>query len=250
MSLDISEALERGFRRTTARNGLLLVAITYVLNVVNGALGGDYEVQTLPGGQTIRPPASQLVDVPLVVDVLLSLLVSVATVLVSIAALRVFVGEETEELPQEAFTRNAFWAFLNFVVGGIVFAVAVVVGLVFLVIPGLFLLVSLIFWDVYVAVEDDSFVEAFRHSWTLTDGNRLALFGLGVVFVVIGIVVDVALGIPAVLLGPLGVFVAAVTNAVMTVFASAVLASAYVQLTRTEEDEEADAAASTGENAV
>jgi hypothetical protein len=232
VSLNISEALERGFRRTTARNGLLLVVVTYALNVVNGALGGDYEVQTLPGGQTVSPPASPLVEVPLLLDVLLSLLVGVATVLVSIAALRVFVGEETEELPREAFTRNAPWAFLNFVVGGVVFAVAVVVGLVFLVIPGLFVLVSLIFWDVYVAVEDESFVEAFRRSWTLTDGNRLALFGLGVVYVVIGIVVDVVVGVPAVLLGPLGVFVSAVTNAAMTVFASAVLASAYVQLTR------------------
>lgn len=230
MSLDIGNALDRGIRRTVARDGLSLVAITYVMTVVSGALGPGRVQRVLSQDIPLRISTRALVEIPAVLDAFLSLLFSVATVFVSLAALRVFVGEERETLPPEVFTRNALWAFLNFVVGAIVFGIVVGIGFVLFVLPGLFLLVSLIFWDVFVAVEDDNFVDGFHRSWGVTAGHRLSLFALGVAYVIIGLLVGIGVGFTTFLLGPFSVFLTAVGNAVLTVFASAVLASAYRQL--------------------
>ena len=49
---------------------------------------------------------------------------------------------------------------------------------VLLVIPGLFVLVSLLFAAVYIADRDENVLDAIRDSWGLASGNRWQLFGL------------------------------------------------------------------------
>lgn len=241
MTLDIGDALSRGFSRTVARNGLLLVALTYVLNAVNGLVGprttampgpGSGMMGPLPGGMT-----QPVVGVPLVADVLLALFVGLAGMVVSIGALRLFVGAEREELSAELFTRNGVWALLNFVAGSVVFGLLVVVGFVLLVLPGVFLLTTLFYWPVFVAVEDENFAEALQSSWELTEGSRLRVFLLGLVFVTLSFLVSVVFGLPALVLGSLGVLVSTVGTAFVTILGDAVLASAYLQLEAESEGE-------------
>jgi hypothetical protein len=175
---------------------------------------------------------SALLVLPPLVAGVLSLLAGLGTLIVTVAAIRVFASEETEALPREYFTHNMGWAVLNFLVGAVVFGVAVALGLVALVVPGIFLLVALAFWSVFVALEDQNFLEGFRSSWGLTRGHRLDLLALGVAVVFVSILVEVAFGIGGALSGAIGEFVLAqAASALVTVFSTAALAIAYTELT-------------------
>lgn len=228
MALDIGDALKRGYQRTVARSGLVLVAIAYALNLINGLFGPPRT--TFPDSMPVEP--NPLITVPYVVDSLLSLVFAVGGIFVAVAAFRIFTGEETETVPTEAFTEDAFVTFLNVFIGGIVFAFVVGIGFLLFIVPGLFLLATLIFWPVIVAVEGENFVEAFQQSWNLTSGHRLTIFGLGVAVLLIGFAVTLAFTLPAIILGPLDVVLIGLGTAFTAIFGDAVLASAYNQLLR------------------
>lgn len=186
MSVNITAVLKEGLRRMVQRNGLLLFGIVLALNIVSTL------VQIAVG------PTS------LLLAGIISLVIALASIVVSIAAVRVFVNEETDRLPREYFTRNIGWVFINFLVGGIIIAIVLTIGFVLLVIPGLFLLVALIFWQIYVAVEDESFIAGFQKSWALTSGHRINLFATGVVVFLALIVAGIVLGIVGGLVGGIG----------------------------------------------
>ena len=157
MSVDIGQAVQEGGKRTLARNGLYFVVIVWVLNVLNGLFGNTIARGVMnqvpsgmgPGGGLGSPVMGPTLGLSPAVAGVLSLLVGLVTAVVGAAALRTFVTDETETIPTEHFTHNLVWMLVNLVVGGIVFAIVVGVGLVLLVIPGLFLLVSLFFWNLY-----------------------------------------------------------------------------------------------------
>ena len=233
MSIDITSALKNGAARTLARNGLLLVAIVFLLNAINQLLGvGVARWLDLRELLPIESDAvgTALFAIPPAVAGVLSLIVGLATIVVTVAALRVFVDDDTETLRSEHFTRNAVWAVVNVFVGTVVFAVAVALGFVAFVVPGLFLLVALAFWSVFVAVEDRNFVEGFGDSWALTRGNRIELFLLGVAVVLVSIVVTAVFGVPALIGGLVGAAFTQAAAALTTVFTLATLAQAYTQL--------------------
>lgn len=239
MSVDIGQAIQEGGKRTLARNGLILVAIFWVLSVLNGLFGNTIArnaMGQLPGGMVpvdvAGPPVmGPTLGIPSGVAGLLSLLVGLISAVVGAAALRTFVTAETESLPSEHFTRNLVWMLINLIVGGIVFGIVVGIGFVLLVIPGLFLLVSLFFWNVYVIVEDENFIDGFQDSWQLTKGNRLVLFLLGVIVVIIAAVIGAIFGIPRPFVGGfVGLAIAQIGGAFGTVFTIAVAARTYRQL--------------------
>jgi hypothetical protein len=234
MTLNLSDILKNGATRTLARNGLLLVGLLFVLNTVNQLLGigvarwiGAQEFLAGQGMPVGRGLGGALFAIPPAVGGLLSFALGIGTILVTIAAIRTFVGDDTETLRREDFTRNAVWAGLNLFVGLIVYAIAVGLGFAALVVPGLFLLVALAFWSVFVAVEDLNFVEGFRESWGLTRGHRLELFLLGVAVALVSMLVTAAFGIPALIGGLVGVVFAQAASALTTVFTLATLAQAY-----------------------
>ena len=238
MSVDIGRAIEEGARRTIARNGLYLVAIAWVLGILNGLFGNTMArnvMDQVPGGfgpGMGQPPMGPTLGLSSGVAGLLSLLVGLVTAVVIAAAIRTFVTDDTETLPESRFTRNLGWMLVNLVIGGIVFGIVVAIGFVLLVIPGLFLLVSLIFWNVYVVEEDENFVEAFQSSWALTGGNRIMLFVLGVLVVIISAIVGGVFGIANVAAGGFaGLIVSQLGSAFGTIFGMAVLARTYVHLT-------------------
>lgn len=236
MSIAIGGLLKEGFERTVARNGLLFAAIFYVITVANGVISADVSRELGSGGATTSPAPA--VGLPLAVAGVLWLVLAVVSLVVTVAAMRTFVSEETERIPREYFTRNVVWAALNLIVGGVLFGIAVGIGLVFLIVPGLFLLVSLFFWNYFVVVEDENFVEAFRSSWTTTEGHRLELFGLGVVVVIIGIVVTIVSAIPVFVLPDAAAFLVQQLGAtILQVFAIATAARAYVELTGTDREQ-------------
>jgi len=240
MPVDIGEAIQEGVERTIARNGLYLVVITFVLDAVGALVSNDVAREVWIGApQDVpiqRPPTGPSLGLSPTVAGLLSLVVSIVSLIVVIAAIRTFVSDETETIPGEHFSHNVVLALVNLIVGGIVFGIVLAVGFVLFVIPGLFLLVSLLFWNVYVIVEDQNFIEGFRNSWGLTSGHRLRLFLLGVVVVVIGIVIGIVFGIPrAFLPRSIGFLVAQIGSAFSGVFVLATIARTYEQLVAEEE---------------
>ena len=233
MVFSIIDAMTDGFDRTRERNGLIFVAVFAALAVVNALVA-----PTNLGPAAETAPAIGLVDVA---TGLVSFAITIATLVLAIVALRTFASDEREIIPREFQRRNIGLATLNLFVGAIVFALAVAVGSIFLIVPGLFILVSLYYWSVFVAVEDQNFVEAFRSSWALTRGSRLRLFGLGVAVVFLGFIVNVAVGVPAVLAGGvIGTTLVQIGGAVVTVYALATTARAYDQLHTLEEPPEAE----------
>ncbi|MXV61053.1 hypothetical protein GS429_03060 [Natronorubrum sp. JWXQ-INN-674] len=222
MSFRVSDALTGGIERTLAKNGLVLAAAFYVL----------LAVQTLftPSGVQTGMEPEPIIDAP-VIGGLISVLTSLAGLYLLIVALRTFVTDETETIPDAALRNRPVWAFLNVFVGLIIFTLLVAIGFVFLIVPGLFLLVALWFFDVYVAVEDDDFVTAMKRSWSLTSGNRLGLFGLGVGVVLITIAISIPFTIAMVIVGGvLGVLISQIGTAIGGIFVYATTAVAFTQL--------------------
>lgn len=233
MVFSIIDAMTDGFSRTAERNGLVFVAVFTVLALLNALV-----VSVGFGPDAGTAPASGLVGL---VTGLLSFAIGLATIAAVVVALRTFASDETERIPREFRRRKIGLATLNAFVGAIVFAVLVAVGSVFLLVPGLFLLVALYYWAVFVAVEDQNFVRAFRSSWALTKGSRFRLFGLGVAVFLVGLAVTGAAEIPAFLLGDtVGFVLTQLVAAVVTVYTVATTARAYDQLRGLEQPVEAD----------
>ena len=240
MSLDIGSALRNGAERTFKRNGLIIAGLLFVVGIVSTVMGNTFTQALINEGVIPSQYAAETIPLTLgfsstVSGVLLGI-TSLLSAVVTITALRTFVSSETESIPREFVTRNLPLALLNLVVGGIVFTLLVGLGFAAFVIPGLFLLVSLYFWNVFVIVEDQNFIEAFKSSWSVTKGNRLELFGLGVIVIIAAIVVGFASGL---LTGLLEFVIGSAASSIIdqlpaafiSAFSVATLAQAYNQLT-------------------
>lgn len=239
MSLDIGSAIRNGAERTVKRNGLIIAGLLFAVSVLSSVFSSSLIQAMLDEGMIPSQYATETIPLALGLSTVSSGVLLFATMIVStvvgIGVLRTFVSDETERVPLENFTRNVVMALLNLLVGGIAYAIILVVGFMAFIIPGFFLLVSLYFWNVFVIVEDQNFVEAFKSSWNLTQGNRLELFGLGVivvfaalifggVFGLLGGLLEIALGSAA------ATIFEQLPNAFISAFSVATLAQAYNQL--------------------
>lgn len=85
-------------------------------------------------------------------------------------------GEE----PQFSAYRQEARKFLHYLVANIIFSVAVLVGFMLLVIPGIYLAIRLQFYAQYIVTEEHcSAIDALKKSWELTKGQGMPLFLLG-----------------------------------------------------------------------
>lgn len=254
MTIDIAGALEHGFDRVTTRTGAIFVAAFVAVAVAVGLLwetvlgrfvSGDAFFDFVPAAAATElreawASYDVLLDLPVPVEVLLGLLLSLwlCRLVLRIGAVRWFVGEATRPLTLELFTRRLGWTVLNLIAGTILYGLAVAVGLILLVIPGIFLAVTLFFFNYEVVVEGENAIDALVNSYSLTAGNRLQLFLLGVLFVALGLVVSLA-GSPTLVPGRLPpVILGAALTAAFGVYGIATAADAYGQLQEDDEIEE------------
>jgi hypothetical protein len=164
------------------------------------------------------------------VAIALALAVALAAEAARVVAVRTFVSEHTERIPEEFLRRHTVVATLNSAVGNVVVGILVAVGLLLFVAPGVFLAVAFFFVRQEVAVEDRNFADAMAESWSLVEGSRLEVLALGLVLLSVGLVASLPpLAISSV--APVAArVVGVVTGAVTTVFGMAVAARAYDQL--------------------
>ncbi|ACV48203.1 conserved hypothetical protein [Halomicrobium mukohataei DSM 12286] len=152
-----------------------------------------------------------------------------------LVATRLLVRDSSElsSLPSELFTHRVGRALLAAIVANVLVSIAVTLGLIALVIPGLFLSVSFTFVFFAIGVEDQGPVDALRRSWDLATGNRWRLFGL---VLIVGIVAGAVGGLSSLvtIAGPaIGQIVVLSIISIITIVNYGILADAFVQL-RTE----------------
>ena len=119
MPVNITGVLKEAANRSSKRNGLMLMGFLFVLSLLSGLFGAG--IARYAGNQQFVPVGTEtnaVFAVPPLMAGVLSLVIWLATIVVSIAALRVFVSDETERLPRDHFTRRMGWAVVNFIVGG------------------------------------------------------------------------------------------------------------------------------------
>lgn len=263
--MDIEGALKTGIERTKAKNGLILIGIFFIISLVSTIASQTRAAQAIQNLQGMPffeefGPAQEFIapgPLPLAFESLPSSLVSlmslgssIAFVVLAIVAFRVFASDAREEIPGESYS-NLLMPTINGIIGGIIFGLVVGIGLILLIIPGIYLLVSLAFFLIFIALEDESFIDALQSSWGLTKGRRLSVFLLLVALLVVNIVVSIVGGIASAAVGAASPQLGAVINiafsAALTVFGFAVLVNAYSQL-REEEGPAAGTGVGTGES--
>jgi len=249
MALDIGEAVRDGVDRATERNGLVLMGAFVLLGVASAVVTQTFTAETATvlaefarqQGEPFDP--TQLGPTPLALPLSLGVALALALALALVAealrmvAVRTFVSSQRAGVPREFVRRRIAWVTLNGFFGGVVVGALVIIGLVFLVVPGVFLYVSFFFVRQEIAVEDKNFVEALSGSVRLTKGNRFELFALAVVLFAIGVAVSI---LAAFVPGISGAILAVVLSAGVGVYVSAAAAAAYRQLRAERRGEGAD----------
>lgn len=237
-TLQLGRALSYGADGLATRGGAVLVglyaALQFGAQVVSQSLFADLYARVVPADALPPGTAEQAyplaLGIPLGASVALVLLFTLASVVLTVLAVRALYAD-VDAFPADRHTRRLGRTVAVAFVVSVVVSAAILVGSL-LVLPGLFLAVALVFAHAVVALEDAGVVESLRRSWSLTSGNRLRLFGLGVVVVVAAGVVGGLFGlvgglIPVPLAGPA---VASVGIGLASVFSLATLVGAYVQL--------------------
>ncbi|MDZ7689028.1 MAG: hypothetical protein U5J64_09995 [Halobacteriales archaeon] len=247
--MDIEKALKTGFEKTQQKNGLILIAVFFVISLVSTIASQSQAAQAMERfGQFFDQMPSEFQETPfgdiagggpLAFDLpsslisLMNLGSSIAYIVAAIVAYRVFASDVRDKIPSETYS-GLLMPTINGIIGGILFAILVVIGLILLIVPGIYLLVALYFFLIFIALEDDNFIEALQSSWGLTRGRRLSVFLLFVALLVVGIVVAIIGGIAGALVGTasaqLGAIVGLAINAAFTVFIFGAIVDAYYQL--------------------
>lgn len=244
--IDVEKSLRTGFERMKQRVGLLLIAVFFVIQLASAIASQSSTARTLEQVDQLPPfmrntlfqeamqPGPLAFDLPGSLITLLSLATTVLSIAAVIVAYRVFASDARESIPEEAYKRNIGMATLNGVVAGIVFGVLVVIGIFLLVVPGIYLITALVFFLIFIALEDDSFIDSLSSSWNLTKGRRMSVFLLLVALLVVQIVVGIVGGIGGAVVGfvvpQLGAIVDVAVGAALGVYSLAVLTDAYFQL--------------------
>jgi len=235
MALQLGRTVSDGIRRVFSRTGgLLLVGLLgiqlLVQASVNTAVVGLFPAEMSDG---LAETVGLTLPVPGTVGAGLVVIALVLNAAYFVVLSRAFTRPAADlgTFPSRLYTRRMGRATLSTTVGGVLVGVAVMVGLLLLVLPGLFLAVSFLFFLFAVGVEDRGVVGGLRRSWALSVGNRLKLGlivvlggAIGGVGGVVGSVLQLA-GTPAV-----AELVTIATNSVLFLVLYGIMAAAYLQV--------------------
>lgn len=264
MTVDVGRALSETVQEMATRRGLALVggfvlvsalsltlswalAIALAESFLSALLGVGQEAgPALSGAEremlaqqvgAVQEAAPIALDLPAGVALAALLAVALGAEAITLLAIRVFGEYETEE--GEPLYAGLGLATLNGFLGGIVLFTLVSIGLVLLVIPGVFLYVVFLFYQQEIALQDRNFIEALAQSWRVTAGIRLRVFGLAILVVLVSLVGGVPSAIAsATQIQSIQVASAVLVGPVVTVFTAGLITRAYVGVDETAETEE------------
>lgn len=237
MTLRIGSSLSGGIGRVLTRNGLVLVVAALAVGIPWTVAFNSLFVQWLGGmGLDIEPVAAAMptVALPMAVLAVLGVLLLLVFAWLNVVAIRVFVSGRANGIPREFLTRRIGWVLVNSFVAGILVGLAVFVGTIALIIPGVIAYVALVFAPFFVAVEDENAITALRESWRLTRGSWIRLFVLLFVLVT-GLMLlsgglNFAVALAAGAGSPVGQLVTSTVSYLVSFLTLGVLAEAFTQL--------------------
>lgn len=244
MPLSISKAFRNGFRHAFSKNGIALMVFAVFFMSVSRVTSSVLFTKLL-GQESFLATGSIMAQMASLPTAVLGLITAIAFTLVSgfaVVAIRTLTHDVTHMIPLEFIERNILRSTLNLMIGGMIFWILMGLGLILLIIPGLFIASLLLYFQFYVAVEDENFIEAMRKSVGLTSGNRLKNFGLitllFITFIVstvlIAIVIKLVLGIGTLLTLGLDLFLQQIYKGgiygITMIVSIAIYADAYKQL--------------------
>jgi hypothetical protein len=248
MSLDVVAAIQDALARLPTRVGAVLAGLYLLVAALSTVAAQTLALAVARAMQRLAPAATPptvtaelgppvggdgvlALDLGLPLATALFLVQVVLAQAVGVVAVRTFVADASRSFPR-GLSHRLVWVVLNALVASFAVTVLIGLGLVLLVVPGVYLAVALYFVEFEVIVEERHAFDALRSGWALTRGDRLEVFVLFLLVFAVGL----ASGAPGVVLGRLGAPAAAVTavsvalGAVAGVFSIAVGARAYVQL--------------------
>jgi hypothetical protein len=233
MALQLGQAIGRGARRSLSTSGIVALVLMMCYQVLFLGSFNAVMMNQLPSGVRSNDVGVGFA-LPLPTEVAaglaaFALLLGFGVLLVTA---RLFARDLSalSSLPGTLFTRRIGRAFLSALVVNIVFGVAITIGFAFLLVPGLFLAVSLQFAVFAVAVEDTGPIEAFRRSWELASGNRWRLLALVVLFGVVGGIGGAAGSLLAFVSPSVGQLASLGINSVLVILMYGIIADSFVQL--------------------
>lgn len=246
MALQLGQAISDGIGRVLSTTGAILfaglVAIQLVTQVgINTAVVGFLP----PEAASAAGVAGLSLPVPPEAGIVLGLVGILASTVYFVVLARALSRprRELSVFPSTLYSRRIGRATLATFLGGLMVSVAVTIGFVLLVLPGIFLAGSFLFFIFAAGVEDRGILGSLRRSWELAQGNRLKL---SLLVVVIGIVASIVGTVGTLLdfvgLGSLSDVAVTLVNSGFFIFVYGTLAAAYCQL---RDDEPATAASST-----
>lgn len=235
MALSIKRTLGNGVAKTLTKAALTFVILIGLIQLMfiastNTVFEAFIASLDLPAGASatstsfpLSLPVSATIAGVLALGTLL-LLQAITVVLIRVMA------ADRQVITRETYTRRMIWVVLNSIIAGIVVGLLTMVGFVLLIIPGLFLMVSLLFTTVYIADQDENVLSAIQDSWSLASGNRWRLFGMYVVILVGFFIISFAAGFILPAGSVLSTVVSMIINTIMIVYMMAVITDAYRQL--------------------
>lgn len=238
MSLNIGDAISTGAEKLTTTAGLQLGAL-YVVTVLLTGIGSQSMSVALAPEMSQSTQSALAFPIGAAGGAVLALVGLLLGAVLTVVVLRT-VAHDTAELDSipSGVTDALPKTVLFLVIAGVIQGISVGIGFVLLIIPGLFLLVSFYFTQVYIAVEGEGPLEALSSSWGLSKGDRLPIFGLVIVLGAIsflGTIVGQVVGIASPVLGSL---LSLLVSGFLTIFTAAALVDAYEQLSSEQETQE------------
>lgn len=238
MPLQLGRAIGRGVRRALNPTGGVLMLLTAVYLVVfvgalNTLIAAAFppELRQQASFDLTFPISGALAGVLIVVGLLFGFVIY-------LAAARAFTRDPNKHprFSTDLFTRRIGRALVSAIGANIIVSVAVTIGFILLIIPGLYLSVSFVFVVFAIGVEDARALDALRRSWELASGHRWRLLAL-VLVIGIGTSLFSSIGTAVAFVDPvLGQLVSLVLTAPISVLSYGILAEAYIQV----RDEAAD----------
>jgi uncharacterized membrane protein len=199
-SLDATACIKRGFQLTTRNFGtILLVLLAYVgvnlvvgtvLTVMDSSLGLTQQEIVLPPSAD-SPQEAQILEffakyqtTPSVPHQIITQLLGV---FLSIGVIRIGLNLVSGKPASVGMLFSGADKILPMIGAYIIFAVAMVIGLMLLIVPGIY--IAMRYGQFFYAMIDKNMgiMESFRYSSSITTNNRMNLFVLALLYILVGL---------------------------------------------------------------
>ena len=115
--------------------------------------------------------------------VVVSLISGIVSIIFSLGYIKNCFQTLDDEEPQFSAYGNQLNKILKYIVGGLLYSIAILIGTVFLVIPGIYIALRLQFYSCFIVEENLGGVEALKKSWEITKGQTWPLFLLALTWI-------------------------------------------------------------------